>query len=47
MKTELPDSSAYQRLFIKPIINYAILEEVFIITKEPDKEFLELIEGEE
>ena len=46
MGTDLLDSSAYQRLYVKPFVDYAILEDVFIIKKELNEEFLKLIEVE-
>jgi rod shape-determining protein MreC len=47
IKSEVLASSAYQRVIIKPAMDYGLLEEVFIIKKEPDTEVLKLIEGAE
>ena len=47
IKSEVLESSAYQRVIIKPNIDYGRLEEVFIIKKEPDSEIIKLIEGTE
>jgi len=44
IRSDVLESSAYQRLYVKPFINYLILEEVFIIKKELDGDFLKLIE---
>lgn len=47
IRSDVPESTAYQRLYIKPIIDYTVLEEVFIILKEPDLEMQTLIKGQE
>jgi len=44
VKSELLESSPYQRAIIKPFIDYNLLEEVFIIKKAPDKDLFELFE---
>ncbi|MCL1911699.1 MAG: rod shape-determining protein MreC [Leptospirales bacterium] len=46
MGNDILESSAYQRLYVKPFIDYAILEDVFIIKKELDEDFLKLIEAQ-
>ncbi len=47
IKSYLNESSTLQRAIIKPIIDYAQIEEVFVIKKEPDPELLELLNIEE
>lgn len=47
IKADLPESSAYQRLYVKPAVDYPLIEEVFIILKEPDEEIRTLIEDAE
>ncbi len=44
VKSELLETSPYQRAIIKPFIDYNLLEEVFIIKKSPDKELFDLFE---
>lgn len=44
VKSELLESSPYQRAIVKPFIDYNLLEEVFIIKKAPDKDLFELFE---
>lgn len=46
VKTENVESSAYQRAVIKPLIDYNLLEDVFVILKSPDPEFLEFLQEE-
>jgi rod shape-determining protein MreC len=43
----LVNSSAYQRAVIRPLIDFGVVEEVFIIKKEPDKDLLELLKDTE
>ncbi len=43
----LVNSSAYQRAVIRPLIDFGVVEEVFIIKKEPDKDLMELLKGTE
>ena len=40
------ESSAYQRAIVKPIIDYDLVEDVFVIKKDPDKDLFELFESE-
>ncbi len=47
INAEIMEASAYQRAVVSPIIDYHRIEEVFIIKKEPDVEFLELIKEAE
>jgi rod shape-determining protein MreC len=44
IKGEVLESSAYQRAIIKPVIDYDLVEEVFIVKKEPDNEILKILE---
>ncbi len=44
VKSELLETSPYQRAIIKPFIDYNLLEEVFIIKKAPDKDLFDLFE---
>jgi rod shape-determining protein MreC len=44
VKSEILESSPYQRAIIKPYIDYNLLEEVFIIKKAPDKDLFDLFE---
>ncbi|HOP64883.1 MAG TPA: rod shape-determining protein MreC [Spirochaetota bacterium] len=44
VKTELPESSPYQKIIVRPVIDYNLIEEVFIIKKNPDKDLFELFE---
>jgi rod shape-determining protein MreC len=47
VKSILSESSSFQKIIIKPIIDYSQIEEVFVIKKEPDPEILELLKDEE
>lgn len=42
LKTDALESSPYQRIVVKPALDYYSIDEVFIIKREPDKELLEL-----
>lgn len=44
IKSEVLESSAYQRILVKPKIDFNRLEEVFIINKDPDKELMNIFE---
>ncbi len=44
LKSEIPESSAYQKIIVKPAIDYNLLEEVFVVLKVPDKDLVELFE---
>ncbi len=44
LKTGVLDSSAYQRAIIRPVIDYNLIEEVFVIKKEPEKELFNMLE---
>ena len=44
VKTELPESSPYQTIIVKPVVDYNLIEEVFIIRKNPDKDLFDLFE---
>lgn len=45
LKAEIMEASAYQRVIVIPTVDYEKLEDVFILKKEPDQEFLELLKG--
>jgi len=47
LKAEIMEASAYQRAIVTPLIDYNRIEDVFIIKKEPDQEFLDLIKSAE
>jgi len=42
IKSEVLESSPYQRAIVKPFMDYNIIDEVFIIKKAPNKELFEL-----
>ncbi len=42
LKSEGIETSAYQRVIVKPALDYYSIHEVFVIKKEADKELLEL-----
>lgn len=44
VKTELPESNPYQIIIVKPVIDYNLIDEVFIIKKSPDKDLFDLFE---
>ena len=46
MKSYKSDSSVFQRVIVKPVIDYSLIEDVFVVKKEPDPELLELIKNE-
>lgn len=41
-RTELSETNPYQKIIVKPYIDYSLLEEVFILLKNPDKDFFEI-----
>jgi len=47
VKTIAADSGSFQKVLVKPILDYSNIEEVFVIKKVPDKELLELINDED
>lgn len=47
VKSEILESSAYQRAVVVPFIDYHLVEEVFVIKRDPDGEIMKLLEGEE
>ena len=44
IKSEVLESSPYQRAIVKPFMDYNLIDEVFIIKKAPNKEIFELFE---
>ena len=40
------ESSAYQRAIVKPVIDYDLVEDVFVIRKNIDKDLFEIFEEE-
>lgn len=44
LKSEILESSAYQRIIVKPAVDYNLVEEVFVIIKKPDQDLVELFE---
>ncbi len=47
LKADIMEASAYQRAIVTPALDYNRIEDVFIIKKEPDREFLDLIKSAE
>ena len=45
IKAVTHESSAYQRVIIQPVIDYDLVEDVFVIKKDPDRDLYELIQG--
>lgn len=39
------ESSAYQRVIVQPVIDYDLVEDVFVIKTDPDRDLYELIQG--
>lgn len=46
IKSYALESSAYQRAIIKPVIDYNLVEDVFVIKKDLDKDLFEIFEEE-
>jgi rod shape-determining protein MreC len=44
VKSEIPETSPYQRAIVKPSMDYNLLDEVFVIKKAPDKDLFDLFE---
>jgi rod shape-determining protein MreC len=42
IKSEVLESSPYQRAIIKPFMDYNLIDEVFVIKKTPNKDLFEL-----
>ena len=47
VKAEVLKTSAFQKIIIQPIINYNVIEEVFVIKMKPNKEIMKLLEVSE
>ncbi len=47
LKADISESSAYQKAIVKPFIDYNLVEEVFVIKKDPNNELIELFEERE
>lgn len=45
IKAVTHESSAYQRVIVQPVIDYDLVEDVFVIKKDPDRDLYELIQG--
>ncbi len=43
-RSELSESNPYQKIIVKPYVEYSLLEEVFILLKKPDKDFFDMFE---
>ena len=43
-RTELSETNPYQRIIVKPFVDYSLLEEVFILLKNPDRDLFEMFE---
>lgn len=43
-RTELSETNPYQKIIVKPYVDYSLLEEVFILLKNPDKDFFDIFE---
>ena len=46
IKSYALESSAYQRAIVKPVIDYNLVEDVFVIKKNIDKDLFEIFEAE-
>jgi len=46
IKSYALESSAYQRAIVKPVIDYNLVENVFVIKKDIDKDLFEIFESE-
>jgi rod shape-determining protein MreC len=46
IKSYALESSAYQRAIIKPVIDYNLVEDVFVIKKDIDKDLFEIFESQ-
>lgn len=44
VKSDVPETSPYQRAIVKPSMDYNMLDEVFIIKKAPEKDLFDLFE---
>ena len=47
IKSEILESSAYQRAIVTPVIDFNLLDEVFIIKKKPDLDLIRYIEEQQ
>ncbi len=46
LKSDVLKSQAYQRIIIKPALDYSSIEEVFVVKKEPNTDLLNIFEGD-
>jgi rod shape-determining protein MreC len=44
VKSDIPETSPYQRAIVKPSMDYNLLDEVFVIKKAPDKDLFDMFE---
>lgn len=45
VKSKILESGSYQRAIVVPVINYDLLDYVYVIKKDPDVEFLKIFEA--
>lgn len=47
IKSDNVEASAYQSAVVKPVVDYNLLEQVFVITRDPDEELMKVFEEQE